>query len=137
MNECLDFIHKNCYIAVIDSQPLSNDLAVSLYKDKPESFIYQSGFDRATMQHHVIIKNIKADNDDANSNEPVSMFLGGMLDLIEEKLGAKVGDSFLNLNHGQVEKTEQVYDDDDDDNNPDAVKLIQSKGEFKLVWRSA
>ena len=65
------------------------------------------------------------------------MFLGGMLDSIEEKLGAKVGNSFLNLNHGQVEEIEQEYDDDDDDNNPDAVELIQSKGEFKLVWQSA
>ena len=67
--------HKSCYIAVIDSQPLSNDLAVPLYKDKPESFGYQSGFDRATIQHDVINKNIKEANDNANSSDHLSMFL--------------------------------------------------------------
>ena len=136
-NECLDFVQKNCFIAVLDSPPLSNDLAASFYKDKPESFAYQSGFDRATMSHYAIVQNIKADNDDVNSSDPVSMFLGGMLDSIEERLGSKVTDGFLNLNHGQVEETEQVYDDDDDENNPNAGELIQSKGEFELGWQSA
>ena len=140
-NLCLDFVRRNCFIVAIKSPPLSNDLAVSLYKDKPESFGYQSGFDRATMQHAIILKNINADNDDANSSDPVSKFLRGMLDSIEERLGAKVNDSFLNLNHGQVEETEQVYDDDDDDdddeNNPNAGELIQSKGEFELGWQAA
>ncbi|KAL3786252.1 hypothetical protein ACHAW5_001033 [Stephanodiscus triporus] len=138
-NECLDFLRRNSCIVAIDSPPLSNDLAVSFYKDKPESFGYQSGFDRATMQHKVILKNINADNDDANSSDPVSKFLGGMLDSIEERLGAKVMDSFLNINHGQVEETEQVYDDDDDDdeNNPNAAaKLIQSKAAGNKSWHS-
>jgi hypothetical protein len=80
---------------------------------------------------------IQADNDDVNSSDPVSMFLGGMLDSIKERLGSKVTDGFLNLNHGQVEETEQVYDDDDDENNPNAGELIQSKGEFELGWQSA
>jgi hypothetical protein len=53
-NECIDFVCRNCYIVAIDSPPLSNDLSVYLYKDKPESFGYQSGFDRATMQHNII-----------------------------------------------------------------------------------
>ena len=110
-NACLDFILKNSCIVVVNSPPLSNDLAVSLYEDKADSIAYQEGFEHGTMQHKTIVKIVNAANDDPNSSDPVGMFLGGVLESVEKKLGAKVGSSFLNLNRGQ-EKTLKSWHSD-------------------------
>ena len=80
---------------MIGGQPLSNDMAVSLCKDKAGSFGYQSGHDCATMQQEAISKLINAANDDPNSSDQVGKFLGGVLDSVKKAFGAEIGNSFI------------------------------------------
>ena len=87
----LDLIRKNIRIVVIGGQPLSlsNDMAVSLCKDKAGSFGYRH--DCATMQQEAISKLINAANDDPNSSDQVGKFLGGVLDSVKKAFGAEIG----------------------------------------------
>ena len=101
-DECLAFVNDNIRVIVLDGQPFSNKQAVSLCEDNAAKFGYQSGHDRATLQHKGVISLINEAEDNPDSSDQVAgNFLGGVLDSVKEAFGEEITNSFINLNHGE------------------------------------
>ena len=99
---CLAFVNDNIRVIVLDGQPFSNEQAVSLCEDNAAKFGYQSGHDRATLQHKGVISLINEAEDNPDSSDQVAgNFLGGVLDSVKEAFGAEITNSFINLNNGE------------------------------------
>jgi hypothetical protein len=102
MNACLALVNNNIRVIVLDSQPFSNEQAVSLCEDNAAKFGYQSEHDRATLQHRGVISLINEAEDNPDSSDQVAgNFLGVVLESVKEAFGAEITNSFLNLNHGK------------------------------------